>query len=77
MYPNPAQRKVHIVVADSDGRNINLIAVNGVILKQDILAAGNTEFIMDVNGLTEGVYKMNIINQKTGKTDSRWLIIRA
>jgi hypothetical protein len=77
MCPDPAQHKVHIIVADSDGRNINLIAINGAILKQNILVAGNTEFIMDVNGLTEGVYKVNIVNQKTGKTDSHWLIIRA
>ncbi len=77
LYPNPASDKVHIMVADDEGRDINLITINGAILKRHTLAEGSNEFIMDVKDLSEGIYKVNIINKENKEVESHWLIIRS
>ncbi len=72
MYPNPSYSTVNLELNDSQNR-IVLRSILGVQVKE-FLANGNISF--DVSGLPTGMYIVEVINQSTGKSSIKKLLIQ-
>ena len=72
MYPNPSSSTVNLELDNSQSRVV-LRSLLGVQIKE-FLANGNISF--DVSGLPTGLYIVEVINQSTGKSSIKKLLIQ-
>jgi len=63
VYPNPANDMVTIVMPEASGAVVSLTDINGKLVKSMVVAAGQTETILNVNDLSQGVYVLNVTSK--------------
>ena len=63
VYPNPAKDMVTVVMPEATGAIVSLTDINGKLVKSLVVAAGQTETILNVNDLSQGVYVLNVTSK--------------
>jgi hypothetical protein len=74
IYPNPASTEIHIDVTDHSLQieTLQMIAINGQLIKQYQKA----DRILDVNGLSNGIYILKIEFADGAQINKRVIVLR-
>jgi N-terminal domain of M60-like peptidases/Secretion system C-terminal sorting domain len=74
IYPNPASTEIHIDVTDPSFQieTLQMIAINGQVIKQ----YQNTDRILDINGLSNGIYILKIELADGAQMNKRVIVLR-
>lgn len=70
MYPNPASESVEIVFSDAEqtaGQPLQIVDLNGKVLKTRLLDGEVSELLLDVSDLPKGIYLIKIGNAAVQK----------
>ena len=72
MYPNPAQKEVYI---NGENESNKLITIYNV-LGQPVISEEEKQkqFVINISGLTDGVYFVNVKEEQTGRSYTLKLI---
>jgi hypothetical protein len=74
IYPNPAQDNVTISLSNLEGGRIDICSLTGISLKEMMIEKGRHTAIINVSGLSSGIY---LVRVQTGSTMvNRKLIIK-
>jgi len=74
IYPNPAQENVTISLSNLEGGKIDIYSLTGTLLKGMMIEKGRHTAIVNISGLSSGIYLVSI---QTGNTMvNRKLVIK-
>jgi carboxypeptidase T len=69
IYPNPAQKIIHIPLHFQSAAVIELVDLNGRVLVSNNIAPGNHTATMDISGLEKGLYFVKLHSAEGSQTE--------
>lgn len=76
LYPNPSADFINVVLNNAANWQINIYAVNGILLQNDQFANTNAAHIVFKQKPAAGIYFMRILNQQTQKNFIQSFMVR-
>jgi len=74
IYPNPANEHFYIKINSNNNLTVNVYSIVGKLVFKTIINKQLNE--INIDNLSEGIYFVNIINEKTGNEITRKLIVQ-
>jgi len=74
IYPNPANEHFYIKINSNNDLTVNVYSIVGKLVFKTIINKQLNE--INIDNLSEGIYFVNIINEKTGNEITRKLIVQ-